>query len=382
MTGRFAVLCLALLLTGIPSSGDTAARDADEIEARLEQLRAEISTIEERLAADRQAHDSATQALAAAEREIGRLGRALHETEATMAEVRAELEQLRARERVLDERLETQQAALGEQLRSVHRLGNRSRLRLILSQNDPERLSRMLAYYAYLTGSHAEMIGNINEQLRELADIRTRIENRRDELAQLERDQKADLENQQAARRERARAVAEIETRMSGRESELEALRRDAAELETLLDELSTALADIPRDVDIPALDTLKGRLPMPVAGPVDAAYGQSRAGELTWNGWLIRAGTGSEVTAVAHGRVAYADWLRGYGLLIIIDHGDGYMSLYAHNDTLLNDVGDWVSPGDVIATVGNSGGLPDPALYFELRSQGRAVDPAQWIDR
>nr|WP_240451243.1 peptidoglycan DD-metalloendopeptidase family protein [Wenzhouxiangella sp. XN201] len=120
----------------------------------------------------------------------------------------------------------------------------------------------------------------------------------------------------------------------------------------------------------------------MPVDGPVRAAFGDRRSGDLEWSGWLIGIDSGQEVHSIAHGRVAYADWLRGYGLLLILEHGDGFMSLYAHNEALMRDVGDWVAPGETIAVSGRSGGIAEPALYFELRREGEPIDPAQWIDR
>jgi len=183
-------------------------------------------------------------------------------------------------------------------------------------------------------------------------------------------------------RKQRERALAALDERLASDRRELAGLERDAEELGRLLEQLADVLADVPADVAIPPFQGLRGDLPMPVAGPVVEAYGDHRSGELRWTGWLIDVSVGDEVRSIAHGRVAYADWLRGYGLLLIIDHGDEYMSLYAHNEALMRDVGDWVAPGEVIALAGRSGGVSEPALYFELRQGGRPVDPASWIDR
>ena len=165
-------------------------------------------------------------------------------------------------------------------------------------------------------------------------------------------------------------------------EDKLTELRRNQQDLEALLDRLTTVLADIPSELG-QYINPRKqrGLIPVPVKGRVLHAFGQSRVGGLNWQGWLIEAEAGTEVQTIAYGRVAYADWLRGYGLLMILDHGEGMMSLYGNNESLLYGVGDWVQPGTVISTVGEIPGS-DQGLYFELRDEGKAVDPAAWLDR
>jgi septal ring factor EnvC (AmiA/AmiB activator) len=183
-------------------------------------------------------------------------------------------------------------------------------------------------------------------------------------------------------RESRQRAIDDLNEQISTDEARLAELQRNRADLEALLNKLQDVLADIPADLgkrQRPA--QLKGELPMPVNGRVRYAYGQPRTAGLRWQGWLIGARTGSEVEAIAYGRVAFADWLRGYGLLLILDHGDGFMTLYGNNESLLFEVGDWVEPGTVVATVGASA-LSGDGLYFEIRRDGKALDPAAWIKR
>lgn len=173
-----------------------------------------------------------------------------------------------------------------------------------------------------------------------------------------------------------------LDLRIDDEESRLRELERNQQDLETLLERLTDVLADIPADLGKHlGVARQKGRIPMPVKGPVRHAFGQSRGGGLHWQGWLIAAVAGSEVSAVAYGRVAFADWLRGYDLLIIIDHGEGFMSLYGHNESLLYEAGDWVEPGEIISVVGVRTGN-DQGLYFELRKNGKSVDPAAWLAR
>jgi len=161
----------------------------------------------------------------------------------------------------------------------------------------------------------------------------------------------------------------------------LASLEADAERLQALLEDLADVLADIPPQIESTPFAELRGQLPKPVSGPLRARFGDIRSGNARWDGWLIAAEEGREVQAIAYGRVAYSDWLRGYGLIMIIDHGDGFMSLYGHNQALLADVGDWVSPGQAIALVGNSGGETESGVYFQLRRDGETINPARWID-
>ncbi len=183
-------------------------------------------------------------------------------------------------------------------------------------------------------------------------------------------------------REQRRTLLAELDERIDNEESRLKELERNQHDLEMLVERLTDVLADIPADLGKHlGVTGQKGRIPMPVAGPVRHAFGQSRGGGLHWQGWLIAAVAGTEVSTIAYGRVAYADWLRGYGLLIIIDHGEGFMSLYGHNESLLYEAGDWVEPGEIISVIGVRTGS-DQGLYFELRRNGKSVDPDVWLAR
>jgi len=190
------------------------------------------------------------------------------------------------------------------------------------------------------------------------------------------------LEHLGQQRTRRQSILAELAGAIAGEESRLRELERNRQDLEALIERLADALADIPADLGSHlGVERQKGALPMPVGGPVRKAYGQDRGGGARWQGWLIGAEAGVEVQAIAYGRVAFADWLRGYGLLMIIDHGQGYMSLYGNNETLLHEAGAWVEPGDTISLVGSDPGSGQ-GLYFELRKGGKPLDPAAWLKR
>ena len=201
-------------------------------------------------------------------------------------------------------------------------------------------------------------------------------------LDEVQRNQQAVLEEMTDQRNQRQAVIGSLSSQINTDEVRLTELQRDRLDLEVLLEKLSNVLADIPADLGQrrgPA--DLKGKMPMPVKGRVKYAYGQPRTAGLRWQGWLIDTDVGKEVKTVAYGRVAYSDWLRGYGLLMIIDHGDGFMTLYSNNESLLREVGEWVEAGSSISTVGSSP-LNGKGLYFEIRKNGKAMDPVVWLKR
>ena len=240
----------------------------------------------------------------------------------------------------------------------------------------------MLAYYDYFNRSQKKQIRELRQVLETLDQMKANINM---ELSRLVEVQKRLLNVQkdiQTQREERQAIIDLLSSRIGSDETRLEELLNDRSALEELLENLSNVLADIPADLGRRlGPSELKGKLPVPVTGRVRHAFGQPRSEGIRWQGWLIGTESGREVSTIAYGRVAYSDWLRGYGLLMIIDHGDGFMSLYANNESLLHDVGDWVEAGSVISTVGASIGN-GPGLYFEIRKNGKALDPAVWIHR
>jgi murein hydrolase activator len=195
----------------------------------------------------------------------------------------------------------------------------------------------------------------------------------------LARARAAELETLDRSRAERGALLAELDTSIEADGGELVRLRDEERRLVDLVTELGALLAAFPVDSEEP-FPRLRGRLAWPVTGDIAGEFGRPRGGGLRWNGMLLSAPEGAAVRSVYHGRVAFADWLQGLGLLMVIDHGDGYMTLYGHNDALLKEPGDWVRPGEAIGEVGRTGGRADPALYFEIRHRGEPVDPRAWI--
>lgn len=353
-----------------------------QAETRLKQLKTEISAVQSELERTRTTLSSEQKALKAADLEIQKSTLQLRELDATRQTHERELSSLRSERKTYLDSLDKRRDILSTQIMAAYRLGRESRLKLLLNQDSPALLSRTLAYYDYFSRSQATQINELKQVLLTLDEMQEKINVKLSALDVVQRDQQVVLDEMTGQRQQREKVIATLSSQVTSNEMRLAELERDRRDLEALLERLSSALADIPADLGQQhALRGLKGKVPMPVKGRVKHAFGQDRTAGLSWQGWLIDAEVGKEVKTIAHGRVAYSDWLRGYGLLMIIDHGDGFMSLYANNESLLCEVGEWVEAGSNISTVGTSP-LNGNGLYFEIRKNGKAMDPAAWLKR
>jgi len=373
---------LALVLTSLGPDAGAQSPSSEDVQAELDALKQNIKSISLRLEAERARRKSEQAALARTEQELARIALELRRT-------RVDLEQARDRERELFDRaeeLETTVAArrqtLAEQLRIAYRTGRQSRLKALLNQENPAQISRVLALHGYLGQARLDAIAALDEQLQRLEAVRAEQRRVASRLQSLAERQAAAKAGQDKALAQRQAALEALDSSIRDQAERLVEMQEAAAELEALLGELASALADIPPETEIEPFAELRGRLPMPVNAPVRAAFSDTRSGSVTWQGWLIQTEVGAPVQAVAYGRVAYADWLRGYGMMLIVEHGDGFMTLYGQNQSLIAEVGDWVAPGDVVALAGNSGGNSAPGLYFQIRRDGQPVNPAGWINR
>lgn len=378
-------LALALCLGAL--AAPAAAQDADRAkkeaaaQQRLEQLRRQIRDITAEQRALEGERGAASRELRAADAKVGEAVRALRRTEAGIATTETELQQLQSQQRTLEAGLSGQREALAALVRSAYALGRHEQLKLLLAQDRAADLARVLAYHRYFQADRQERIAGLIEELRALAALARQIQDQREVLEAARARQQADLAALEAQRGERATLLATLEAGFKDRAARLAALGKDEAGVVKLLEQLRDAVADIPRQVDDNRpFASRRGQLGRPLSGTVLAAFGGRLPDGRGSDGMLIAGTAGAEVRAVAPGRVAFSDWLKGYGLLTIVDHGDGWMSLYAFNDALLKDAGDWVRAGDPLATVGSSGGQGRPALYFELRRNGQPQDPKPWL--
>jgi septal ring factor EnvC (AmiA/AmiB activator) len=370
--------CLAAAAAGLLAASATADRQA-QTQAQLQALKARIAAIRDKVSQDAVESDRGAQALQVAEQSVAagraKLADLRHERSVRTADrARVAAEQHSRAAAVGDLR-----AGLAQQLRAAYMIGGEEPLKLLLNQQDPARASRMFVYYSYLGRARAADIATLDANVRQLATVDAQLaadEQRLDGLQSATTDEVAQLE---AARAQRDAALLAIKADSRNSARMLQRLQAEQSALTTLLAELKRALQPFPNDAS-GAFGSLRGRLAWPVGGHLAARFGQVRAGGLKWDGMLIDTERGADVRAVYRGRVIYADWLPGLGLLTIIDHGDGYLSLYGHNDRLFKAVGDMVAAGEVIAASGDSGGSSRPQLYFEIRKGSRPLDPRPWF--
>lgn len=399
-----ALLCSLAILAGIAQ-----AQDRSDAERRLQGVRTELKQV----AAERRKLEGergdASRKLRDADEQVGGVQRTLQKTQVTLQRDSATLQQLQAeRARYMGD-LDAKKAELARLLRAAQVAGSEAPLKTMLAQDRIAEAERALTYQGYLQRSQVQRIRVLAAELQRIDTLEREIVERRDALARERRKQAEQLLALQQARKQRAGLLAGIDQQYQDRAGREKALGRDAKALQDLLARLRAAAAKAARDAarakalanrppttpgksanrppprrtsvaNAPALRV--GGLGWPVAGSLLASFGGNLPDGRRSDGVLIGAAAGTTVKAVADGTVVYADWMTGYGNILIIDHGNGYMSLYAHNDGLLKDAGDAVKRGDSVASVGTSGGQDSPALYFELRRNGTPVNPAGWLTR
>ncbi len=369
---RALVVCLALVApVGAQETGAPA----------VEAVQAEIRALQQRLERQNRELDAGQQALREQERAIAAGTRELAGIRDDLETQSQQAGRLRAQAAEVRERLTAERQVLAEQIRTAYLSGRREMTKLLLNQESPARLGRLLVYYDYLNRARGERIGAVSRNLEEQERLAVESEQVVTELASLEQAQADELAGLVSAREERRRVLARIEEDLRGADSELQRLLEEERRLTEVVAEVDALVTEFPSD---PALDfrDARGSLTWPVPGALINDYGDSRVdGRLRWNGVMVGAPQGSPVRSVHAGRVVYADWLPGLGLLVIVDHGMGYMSLYGHNEAILTESGSGVAAGQPIAQVGDSGGQRQSALYFEIREDGDPIDPRPWMN-
>jgi septal ring factor EnvC (AmiA/AmiB activator) len=357
-----------------------SAQNKAKSEAELKAVREQVKTLEAKIRRETTDREENAKALRAAELEVAAASSKLTKLRADLGRERGERRELAEQVTSANARLAAERAALAEQVRLNYMTGREELFKLLLSQESPASLGRMLVYYDYYNRARSARIDAVETEVRTLAELERATSAVERELASLEAEQATQVAAQRKSRDDRQAALAALDASLRDDSARVQKLRGEERRLRDLVDRLNDALANFPVDSDQP-FDRLKGKLAWPVDGRLAGDFGQPRgSGGVTWNGVLLEAPSGTPVRAVYHGRVAFADWLPGLGLLIILDHGGGYMSLYGHNEALLKEPGDWVDPGEPIASVGDTGGQLVSGLYFEIRRNGEAVNPHPWI--
>jgi len=375
--GRFGALpglAFTTLLLLVPLSVP-ADRDTD-----LKQLRQRIERLQSELDETRGARNEARETLRESERRIGALIHNLRDTDRRLRQETSRLHGLEAARHRAQQDRGHQQQELEAAVRAAYALGRQETVKLLLSQDDPARASRVLVYYRYLADARTTRISQLNGTLTKLNALETEISARQQELAALRQQQQEKKQSLESTRAERRVALARLNEQVRTRSQEIERLQRNEERLSRLVRGLREALQPSPPVASRSPPRTGKGQWRLPVQGRITARYGQTkRVGNLRWRGLFLATTEGRPIQAVTSGRVAYADWLRGFGLLMVLDHGNGVMTLYGHNQSLIKGVGEPVESGEVIALSGNTGGPPEPGLYFEVRENGEPRNPLDW---
>jgi len=409
-------------------------KQAAQTEASLKALRQRIETLQSEIAAAEGSHAEAADQLKSSEQAISTLQREQLSLSRQNEDLHRRIETLNRQESDLGERLAAQRQHLGNLLHSQYLRGAPDSLRLFLGGDDPNQISRDLYYLSAIARMRTAMLKEIDATLKEKQNLAATTREQASRLEAVETKQKAQRDQLLAQRAEKEESLKRIATQIEAQRREVGSLQRDEKRLSNLIEELTRMIAaqeearrqaevarqkrmveekeriereraekatqqaarEKPREAEKPAAELeneylpeaapagsfarLKGNLRLPARGTVSNRFGSARPEGGNWRGIFVRAAAGGEVRAIAAGRVVFADWMRGFGNLLIIDHGDAYLSIYGNNDTILKQLGDMVQGGDVVARIGNSGGNPESGLYFELRHKGRPLDPLQWV--
>ena len=371
---------LFLLVFNIYAAVAEAEISQAELERKLQALESEIGKFKEMLDKTSGEKSDLERNLESNEKNINNLLKKIQNIESDLTKGGDRIGRLLDEEKELQRAKSEQQQYIANQIRAAHKIGKQAYLKVLLNQEDPYQISRMLTYYDYFNRARAEQIEVYNRTILQLQNVAKLIDWENQALAnnrvklQLERSELVLLQI------DKRKVLVALNSEISATGMEIEKLVADRRQLEQLIQRIHAGISNLPAPADVVPFESLKGQLLLPVDGQISHRYGNKRnAGRLRWSGVLISAAEGEPVYAVHYGRVVFSDWLRGFGLLMIINHGQGYMSLYGHNQVLYRETGDWVTAGETIAAVGDSGGQSKPGLYFEIRVAGKTADPQLW---
>ncbi|MBA6419757.1 murein hydrolase activator EnvC [Pseudomonas sp. 5Ae-yellow] len=400
---------MSVLVLGAALPVTAQETDSRAARAELEKTQADIQRLKDMLDGLKQEVSGLESELKESETDIGRLKGESNELEQQIREGETRLLDLREQAKALQASLEAQQEQIAQQVRAAYMAGQQGYLKVLLNQDDPGRMARMMRYYEYVGQARVEEINRFNDTLSQIQLASADIVREQAALQSAREDLVVRESALQAQQHKRSQLLASLQGQSRSEAQKLAARESERAALNKLIKQLDEAITSLPTPTPPPARSQAssqsqsanqnasqtpaawpagglafaqaRGKMPLPVRGRIVSRYGSQRGGDarLKWDGLLVSASLGTQVHAIHGGRVVFADWLRGSGLLLILDHGNGYLSLYGHNQTLLREVGTWVQPGEAIATVGNSGGLPEPSLYFAIRHRGQALDPLAW---
>ena len=383
MKNRCILRVLAIALLSVCTIYQPVADEETEKRKKLQQLSGETSKLQKLLKEFKTQRSNLQNNLQRSEIEIGSVQNKIREIQEQLAAEQVSLKSLQSRRGSLNKAKAEQQKFIEQQILAAYQVGKQQKIKVLLNQQQPDKVTRSLTYYDYFNKARAAQIDSYIDIISELDAIEPKIQQKTASLALAKQRLSSEYEKLLAGKKDREKSLSVINSAIKNNDQRLRKINKDRAELEQLLNTVEQTLANISIPGDYRPFKALKGKLPWPVNGKPANRFGKQRNGtSLRWQGLSIPSAEGTTVSAIHHGRIVFSDWLRGSGLLVIVDHGNGYMSLYAHNQSLLRETGDWVNPGDIIATVGNSGGQQNASLYFEIRHNGKPTDPLRWCKR
>ena len=368
-------LCLNLCLIG-----SLTASEETDVENELSALRETLKNIETTWRASRTALSETEQALSRADAAVSRQVAELRRTEQREAETQTQIDLLMGHKSELIQQRDEEMLQVKQHIRAAARMGATSPLKVMLNQEDPNSVARVARYFGYFAEARLASTRALEATLAELADSEVQLQGETKALAEQREIARVQRDELQGKRADARTIVARYTAEFDSIDTRLSQLRANEQDLIDLLESLRASIFDIGQPNEVVPFASRKGQLALPLEGPLIKRFGELRPeGRVKWTGVLIEAELGTPVKAIHYGRVVFADWLRGFGLLMIISHDDGYMSLYGHNQVLLVEPGEWVNPGQIIGETGTSGGQPLPTTYFEIRAAGQPIDPLLW---
>jgi len=375
------VKLLLIVLSGLVATPIVIADDKAKKQQQLQVLLKEIDKLKQAIDVKEDSKSRYIKQLKNIELDIGQVNRDIGKINAQIKTRKTELSKLRATRLEHQRRLSRENEFLAEQVYAAFTLGRQEKVKLLFSQQQPENLQRNLVYYEYFSNARVDLIDRVQSSIDRIIKTEEQIQQAQREL---QKDQQALAAQKQQLDRDlgkRKNIVASLNTQLQQQGGSLSRLQDEAVQLQDLIKSIQDIFNEAPEaEASHKAFAKLKGKLSWPVKGRVRRLYGNYKPqSDLRWQGVVIEAKSGTPVMAVSHGRVAFADWLRGLGNLLIIDHGNSYLSLYGHNESLFKSAGEWVEAGDVIGSIGSSGGQKKPALYFEIRRKGKPQNPTGW---
>lgn len=374
-------LLVTLLVAGLVSGSYAIAADKATSEKQLKSVLQKIEKLKQAIDVKEDSKSRYIKQLKTIEGDIGRLGRKIRALGKEIASKKSELKSLRATRLEHQRQLSRENDYLAEQVYAAFTLGRQEKVKLLFSQQDPETLQRNLVYYQYFSNARVDLINAVQGNIDKIIETENLIQQARLDLEKNQQtlnEQKKQLDQDLGKRKT---IISSLDKQLKKQGGNLSRLEDEARQLQNLIKSIEKLFVDAPESsISRTSFAKLKGKLAWPLKGKLRRLFGRTKPqSDLRWQGVRIEAASGSHVMAVSHGRVAFADWLRGLGNLIIIDHGNSYLSLYGHNESLFKTAGDWVEAGEVISSVGSSGGEQKAGLYFEIRKKGKPQNPTRW---